>query len=202
MLLLVKGRRHVQLRLVEPSVSSINEGDAYVLVTPDSIYVYLGKYSNVIEQSRANSVANHIQQKSDLGCKAKRIITIHVQDDVTEDSVRFWKLIGGLDERNTIAKAGHPEEDELYESHVLNTNMIYDLIDKELVPADCWGTMPKIEMLESNKVFVFDFGSEMYVWSGKNAPIDDKKIALKLAKDIWNEGMFFLNKIIDMQGSN
>lgn len=37
MLILIKGRRNVQVRLVEPVVSSINAGDNYVLVTKSEV---------------------------------------------------------------------------------------------------------------------------------------------------------------------
>lgn len=187
MLLLVKGRRHVQTRLVEPIADSINDGDCYILITPKAIYNYVGTYSNVIEQSRASGIASSIQQKNDMGCKADKVITLNSKNEHTLDAVKFWKILGGSDE--TIPhSAGHPDEDEMYETHILNTNMIHELKNNELVPAECWGTMPKIQMLKSNKVYVFDFGSEMYVWSGKNALFNDKKIALGLAKDIWKEG--------------
>lgn len=35
---------------------------------------------------------------------------------------------------------------------------------------------------------VFDFGSEMFVWSGKMAPLEDRKKAMDLAKELWNRG--------------
>lgn len=33
---------------------------------------------------------------------------------------------------------------------------------------------------------VFDFGSEMYIWSGKFAPVERRKKAMDLAKELWN----------------
>lgn len=40
MLIMVKGRRHVQARLVEPVANSINSGDTYVLVTKSEVLYY------------------------------------------------------------------------------------------------------------------------------------------------------------------
>lgn len=44
MLILVKGRRHVQVRMIEPIAESINSGDNYLLVTKSEviykIYIY------------------------------------------------------------------------------------------------------------------------------------------------------------------
>lgn len=52
-----------------------------------------------------------------------------------------------------VIEAGHPDEDELYESAIIDTNMVYELKDKQLIPYEqYWGTLPKIEMLDQNKV--------------------------------------------------
>lgn len=189
MLLHIKGRRHVQTRLVEPTAKSINRGDNYLLITSKTIYNYIGEFSNVIEQSRAADIANYIQQKKDMGCKSAKIVTLSAKDAHTtrRDVQEFWKLLKS--EENAIVDAGHPDEDELYEMRIISTNMIYEFCNDELVPfTEYWGSIPKIDMLQESKIIVFDFGAEMYVWSGKTASMEQKNKAFKLAQELWKEG--------------
>ncbi|XP_018397433.1 PREDICTED: uncharacterized protein LOC108775536 isoform X2 [Cyphomyrmex costatus] len=192
MLILVKGRRHVQVKLVEPVVGSINNGDSYILVTKSEVFNYIGKYSNIIEKTRAAEIALSIQQRKDLGCQAVEVITIN-DDKLTcsrNQVLKFWSYLGVVDiERLNIIEAGHPDEDELYESAIIDTNMVYELKDEQLVLYEkFWGTLPKIEMLNKNKILVFDFGTEMYIWSGKGISTDKKKLATQLATEMWNNG--------------
>ncbi|KOC65676.1 Supervillin [Habropoda laboriosa] len=191
MLLLIKGRRHVQVRLVEPIVESINSGDNFVLVTKSEVYNYIGKYCNVIEKVRGAEIAMSIQQNKDLGCQASQVITIN-EDKVTctkSQLQKFWNCLGVESENMDVIDGGHPEEDELYETFMIDTNMVYEIKDEELVPLEkYWGGIPKIEMLDPNKVLVFDFGSEMYIWSGKGASADKKRLATHLATEMWQEG--------------
>lgn len=52
-----------------------------------------------------------------------------------------------------VIEAGHPDEDELYESAIIDTNMVYELKDEQLVSHEkFWGMLPEIEMLDKNKV--------------------------------------------------
>ena len=37
------------------------------------------------------------------------------------------------------------------------------------------------------QVLVFDFGSEVYSWSGRRASSDDRRAALRLARELWDE---------------
>lgn len=37
-----------------------------------------------------------------------------------------------------------------------------------------------------SQVLVFDFGSEVYVWHGKEVTLAQRKIAFQLAKHLWN----------------
>ncbi|XP_068083498.1 supervillin [Anabrus simplex] len=195
MLLHIKGRRHVQTRLVQPVASSINDGDNYVLVTPTEVYNWVGRYSNVIERSRGAEVAQHIQQRKDLGCSgANQIITISNEKVTCSSShvQRFWSLLGAGSDTGVAAapiKAGHPDEDELYETSMIATNMVFEVQDDELVPIeDCWGSIPRISILDPAKILVFDFGSELYVWNGKNASLEARRSAQRLARELWEEG--------------
>ncbi|XP_041987270.1 uncharacterized protein LOC121739025 isoform X3 [Aricia agestis] len=194
MLLHVKGRRRVQTRLVEPIHSNVNRGDCYLLVTPDQLYLYIGLYANVIERNRSTDIAQHIINSKDLGCKNSTGI-IKIDEQMKNYSNKhwnqFWSLLGVTEgiENYEPAPTGPSEEDEIFESCIIQTNMCYEVIDDELVPIqEYWGQMPKIAMLNQSKVIVFDFGSEMYIWYGKNVPLESRRRAAQLAQEMFDEG--------------
>ncbi|XP_041423319.1 supervillin isoform X2 [Xenopus laevis] len=185
MLIQIKGRRHVQSRLVEPRASSLNSGDCFLLVTPHYCFLWAGEFANVIEKAKASELASIIQTKRELGCRASYVQTIEEGINThTHGSKDFWKLLNGQTESQA---AGTPEEDEKYENAVIETNCIYRLLEDKLVPVDeFWGKVPKCSLLESKEVLVFDFGSEVYVWHGKEVTLAQRKVAFQLAKHLWN----------------
>uniref|UniRef100_A0A286Y5D0 Supervillin n=1 Tax=Cavia porcellus TaxID=10141 RepID=A0A286Y5D0_CAVPO len=185
MLLQVKGRRHVQTRLVEPRASSLNSGDCFLLLSPQNCFLWVGEFANVIEKAKASELATLIQTKRELGCRATYIQTIEEGINThTHAAKDFWKLLGG---QTSYQAAGDPKEDELYEAAIIETNCIYRLTDDKLVPDDdYWGKIPKCSLLQPREVLVFDFGSEVYVWHGKEVTLAQRKIAFQLAKHLWN----------------
>lgn len=185
MLLQIKGRRHVQTRLVEPRASSLNSGDCFLLLSPHCCFLWVGEFANVIEKAKASELATLIQTKRELGCRATYIQTIEEGINThTHAAKDFWKLLGG---QTSYQSAGDPKEDELYETAIIETNCTYRLVDDKLVPDDdFWGKIPKCSLLQSKEVLVFDFGSEVYVWHGKEVTLAQRKIAFQLAKHLWN----------------
>uniref|UniRef100_A0A667ZF49 Supervillin n=1 Tax=Myripristis murdjan TaxID=586833 RepID=A0A667ZF49_9TELE len=185
MLLQVKGRRHVQTRLVEPRASSLNSGDCFLLVTLEHCFVWIGEFSNVIEKAKAMDLATYIHTQRDLGCRANRIQTI--EEGVNPqgpDAQEFWSTLGG---QAAYQPAGPPEDDEQFENAIVETNCIFRLVDDKLVPDDDeWGKVPRSALLTSKEVLVFDFGSEVYVWHGKEVTLAQRKVAFQLAKHLWN----------------
>uniref|UniRef100_A0A3B3XPJ0 HP domain-containing protein n=1 Tax=Poecilia mexicana TaxID=48701 RepID=A0A3B3XPJ0_9TELE len=185
MLIQVKGRRHVQTRLVEPRASSLNSGDSFVLVTPEHCFVWIGEFSNVIEKAKATDLATFIQTHKDMGCRASQVQTIDEGVNTQgSDAQQFWTVLGG---QMSYKSAGPPEEDERFESGIVETNCIFRLVDDKLVPDDEeWGKIPHTCLLAPKEVLVFDFGSEVYVWHGKEVTLPQRKVAFQLAKHLWN----------------
>ena len=208
MLLQVKGRRPCQVRLVKASHKSVNSGDAYILISNDrpskcEIYVWLGKFVNAIERSRASEVAQAIVQQKDLGCKATKVQTIEEEKSTVNagPNKRFWQLLG-CENNLKVNAAGPPEEDDDYSLEINDLNLIWKVDhDKcELSPVESgWGCVPKYEILSENEnqVLIFDFGSEMYTWCGKNASVDKRNMGLKLAKGLWDSSENNIKLIVE-----
>uniref|UniRef100_A0A8D0CZ32 Supervillin a n=1 Tax=Sander lucioperca TaxID=283035 RepID=A0A8D0CZ32_SANLU len=192
MLLQVKGRRHVQTRLVEPRASSLNSGDCFLLITPHNCFVWTGEFANVIEKNKASELANFIQRKRDLGCRANHVQVIEEAVGTHSHAAKdFWKILGG---QSSYQSAGTPDEDELYEGAIVETNCIYRLMDDKLVPDDdFWAKVPRCSLLNPKEVLVFDFGSEMYIWHGKEVTLTQRKVAFQLAKHLWNGTFDYTN---------
>ncbi|XP_067334100.1 supervillin isoform X2 [Channa argus] len=184
MLIHIKGRRHVQVRLVEPSVRSLNSGDCFLLVTPEHCILWNGEFANEQEKTKASELASFIQSQRDLGCKASQVV--HLEEGLNSESslaADFWKLLGG---RTQYRGAGAPEEDELYDQGVVESNCVYRLVENRLVPHEqAWASIPSISLLGSTEALVFDFGSEVYLWHGQNVSFNRRNVALQLTHQVW-----------------
>ncbi|MEQ2157802.1 hypothetical protein GOODEAATRI_005579, partial [Goodea atripinnis] len=85
-----------------------------------------------------------------------------------------------------IKGAGAPEEDELFEQGVVESNCVYSLVEDRLVPHElAWASIPSTSLLGSSEVLVFDFGSEVYLWHGRDVSLGRKNVALQLTHQVW-----------------
>ncbi|XP_014243121.1 supervillin-like isoform X11 [Cimex lectularius] len=191
-LLRVKGRRRPLTSVVRPHYTTINQGDSFILVTQSKVFHWIGEYSNVIEKSRGGDIALHIQTKKDLGCIYASAVSILDGSIFTEKHREFWKLLFLPDEMMGTYKgenAGHPGEDEVYEKAIAETFMVYSLSEERLLPVETyWGCCPKISVLDPAKILVFDFGSEVYLWAGKNASMKQRQQGNLLAQQLFKTG--------------
>ncbi len=65
----------------------------------------------------------------------------------------------------------------------MEASCVYAVEEDELVPVESgWGLPARHALLEPTRVLVFDFGSEVYVYNGKSAAFETRKIGARLAQ--------------------
>ncbi|XP_073800978.1 supervillin isoform X21 [Danio rerio] len=192
MLIQVKGWRQVQVRMVEPVSHSLNSGDCFLLVTQSHCFLWTGKLSNTIEREKASEMASLIVTQRDLGCQATGVV--HLDEGVNTDSqqaAEFWKLLGG---QTPYKGSDSVEDDELYEKAISESNCIYRLQGDRLSPHEqAWASVPHHSLLNPTQTLLFDFGSELYLWHGKDVGPSERKLALQLAQQVWDGAYDYSN---------
>ena len=66
-LLQIKGKRNVRVRQVPLHVSSMNQGDCFVLDCKTNIYVYMGKQCKKMESLKAINAGNQVRDQDHAG---------------------------------------------------------------------------------------------------------------------------------------
>lgn len=194
-LIRVKGKRFVQTRLAAPEISSLNSGDNFILITQTKLYHFIGEYSNRMERSKSLDVVAHIVQKKEFGCNLHtKVITLNEESAGGSQWDSFFEVLGVSGEEGRRIRDDPDvlgdEADEEYESSVIGRNKVWrvvvgDELDEKVLPVrEYWGIVPKYKLLESTEVLIFDFGPEMYVWSGSKANVEKKRLGYRLAQSV------------------
>ncbi|XP_026331102.1 gelsolin-like, partial [Hyposmocoma kahamanoa] len=87
----IKGKRNVRVRQVEPSVTSMNKGDCFVLDVDHTIYLYVGEKAGHGERLKAISVANKIRDQDHNGRGNVEIIDAYSNES---DLEKFFAALG------------------------------------------------------------------------------------------------------------
>uniref|UniRef100_A0A0C9S493 TSA: Wollemia nobilis Ref_Wollemi_Transcript_25648_3389 transcribed RNA sequence n=1 Tax=Wollemia nobilis TaxID=56998 RepID=A0A0C9S493_9CONI len=172
-LYICKGRRVVRVKQVPFSRSSLNHDDVFILDTESKIYQFNGATSNIQEQAKALDVVQYIKDKYHEGkCE---IAVIEDGKLVAEaDSGEFWALFGGF---APIGKKSNSEDDLQLEP---TPGKLYIVMDGQLKALD--GPLSK-SVLESNKCYVLDCGSEVHIWVGRATQLEERKAASLVAEE-------------------
>lgn len=201
---------------MEPIAESINSGDCFILIATNILYLWIGELTNVIEKSKATDIYEWIKSKRDMGIKSSTKCAIIEEKNCLPDAMSvnaetFWSLLGGFKNYQQVTSIN---EDEEFEMLISDTNMVYRVIDDfndhrtnenhddsaenyALYPlTQYWGCVLSYNMLDEDHVYVFDFGSEVYVWNGRNAGVYEKKYGMLLAKQLFDSGYDYTNCIL------
>ena len=171
--------------MISCCVKSLNHEDAFVLITADEVYYYIPKFANVIEKSKAKDFSTLVCQTGDLGTSAKNPLD-------AKKNKKFWKIIGEKLASPDKKKIDPDASDIKFENSYFENDRIWQIHAEndsyKLKPeTDKWGSIPSQSLLTSEKIFIFEFGSEVYIWMGSQAGFAPRRFAVKLAKELWKK---------------
>ncbi|XP_071909258.1 villin-2-like isoform X2 [Coffea arabica] len=168
-----KGKRVVRLKQVPFSRSSLNHDDVFILDTKDKIFQFNGANSNIQERAKALEVIQFLKEKYHEGtCDVAIVDDGKLQTE--SDSGEFWVLFGGF---APIGKKVASEDDIIPEK---TPAKLYSVVDGQVKPVD--DELSK-SILENNKCFLLDCGSEIFVWVGRVTQVDERKTAIQAAEE-------------------
>ncbi|KAE9554411.1 hypothetical protein FO519_002403 [Halicephalobus sp. NKZ332] len=191
MLIRCKGTKFVDLRCVAPKPSSVHECATFVLVTPKRLLIFEGEFSSLVERAKAKQIAHSVVSTRDLACTATRFEL--VKEDRHAESY-FWQELRKASPESEdgyevakvppeMEKFADPESENFFEDTANVINKVYEVSESE-VTLVMEGKAVFSGLLDSEKILVFDFGSEIYVWIGHNAERDLVKTAMDFAEKL------------------
>nr|XP_011468035.1 PREDICTED: villin-3-like [Fragaria vesca subsp. vesca] len=172
-LYICRGKRVVRMKQVPFARSSLNHDDVFILDSKDKIFQFNGANSNIQERAKALEVIQYLKEKYHNGTCDVAIVD-DGKLDTESDSGEFWVLMGGF---APISKKIANEDDVIPES---TPATLYSITDAEVKIVE--GELSK-SLLENNKCYLLDCGSEVFVWFGRLTQVEDRKAASQAAEE-------------------
>ncbi|CAL8169673.1 unnamed protein product [Prunus armeniaca] len=168
-----KGKRVVRMKQVPFARSSLNHDDVFILDTQNKVFQFNGANSNIQERAKALEVIQFLKEKYHHGTCDVAIVD-DGKLDTESDSGEFWVLMGGF---APIGKKVTTEDDVVPEA---TPPILYSITGGEVKAVE--GELSK-SLLENNKCYLLDCGSEVFVWVGRVTQVEDRKAVSQTAEE-------------------
>ncbi|XP_030063420.1 gelsolin isoform X1 [Microcaecilia unicolor] len=176
-LLQIKGRRLARATEVPVGWESFNKGDCFILDLGDEIFQWCGSKSNRFERLKATNISKGIRDNERSG-RAKVY--------VMEEGMEREKMLEVLGEKPDLPEG--PADDVKADASNRKLAKLYRVsngsgaMSVSLVADENPFTQ---SALNSDDCFILDHGSDgkIFIWKGKNANTEEKKVALKTATE-------------------
>lgn len=175
-LLHVKGtKKSIIVREVPMTHSSLNSGDVFIADLGLQLIQFNGKSAGPFEKSKGAELCRAFDDER------KGAATVQVVEEGSKDMDVFWKAIGGSGPIKSAVEGG----DDKAANHEKKLYRLSDATGKLDFKLEATSATKKItkSMLDTNDVFVFDCGVEVYVWIGKNSTQMEKSKGLLYAEE-------------------
>ncbi len=173
-LLQFKGKKKVRIIQVPLVRESLNSGDVFILDAGLMIYQFNGKQSTPFERNRAAQVSRALDDER----SGKPQVVVY--EEGAKDAKPFWDILGGEGPIMSAAEGGSDEE------NVKGERALFRLSDNSgqlTFKEEGRGNQVKKSLLDTQDVFIFDNGAEVFAWIGKNASAAEKRSALQYAHE-------------------
>jgi len=164
-------KKHVQVYQVPIKLSSLTSHDSFILDHGLTIYLFHGDKASNWEKRTASFEVNDIK-----AARHGKVNDVHIIDGIEEkndEADAFWKYFGEKPE-------SLPEEVKKDEEGRITTLRMLKVSDEsgKMEVATVTDGHVDIEKLESDDVFICDFGITLYIWIGSGANKEEKKKAM------------------------
>ncbi|CAG8657362.1 10139_t:CDS:10, partial [Ambispora leptoticha] len=163
--------RTVVIREVPKDYRSLNSGDVFVLDTGVTLYQLNGKDSQGTERIKAAEFVRAVESERN---GATNIIVV---DEGDKEMPKFWEALGSKGEIKP-AEADVATEAAHYEKKLYRLS---DASGQIKFTQEATGNIRKSHF-DTNDVFIYDAGFEVFVWIGKNTTVKEKRYALDYAQ--------------------
>ncbi|NWW54696.1 CAPG protein, partial [Pedionomus torquatus] len=182
----VKGKKNIRASERDLRWGSFNTGDCFILDLGETLFVWCGASSNVLERSRAQELAAAIRD-GERGGKARLEIVVD-----GEEPPEMLKVLGP----KPTLREGSPEEDVVADQRNAGAATLYKARSSLDTVSDATGRMDLSQVATSSPFsqsllcpddcFVLDNGAggKVYVWKGRQANEQERQAALKVAEEV------------------
>merc|ERR1712179_694473 len=146
-------------------MGSLNSNDAFILKSPESCFMWVGKGASEDETNAAKYTAGKVS-KHELIC---------FQEE--EETQTFWDILGGKKEYASSPRL-YEDLDTQNPPRLFTISNAKGYVDIEEVP----GEFTQSD-LEQDDVMILDTFTEIFVWIGEGANEEERKAAPKLVED-------------------
>jgi len=184
----IKGKKNIRVKQVEPKVTSMNQGDCFILDTGKEIFVYVGPQAKGTERLKAISVANQVRDQDHSGRAKVNIIDGSSTQDEFE---KFFKELGSGSAKQVPPAVDDDQEFERKETTSPTLYKISDAAGGKIVSEQITQKPLVQSHLKTDDCFILDTASSgVYVWVGKKGTTQEKVESLKRAQAFIKENNY------------
>ena len=165
---------------VEPTWQSLDDDDVFVLGKGEKIWVWQGKHCSPMEKAMAAQVVNdmtlakHIDVEvlSRHESRSKVVVDLLGGEDVIQATFKSPRPISPSKRAQENASAGSPRK--LFRLSDASGELSFSLVKA--------GEPVRRQDFDGNDVFLYDVGTQLWVWQGLGASQAEKALWLKVAQ--------------------